>query len=63
MYITQGLHRALQQQPDAVAVRSPTECLTFAQLGNRIARLAGPLRKLGVGRGQRVAKLTNNSAT
>ncbi|MGH8788222.1 MAG: long-chain-fatty-acid--CoA ligase [Cupriavidus necator] len=61
MYITQGLHRALQQQPDAVAVRSPTESLTFAQLGDRIARLAGALRKLGVCEGERVAMLSNNS--
>ncbi len=61
MYMTQGLHRALQQQPDTVAVRSPTESLTFAQLGDRIARLAGALRKLGVSEGERVAMLSNNS--
>lgn len=62
MYITQGLHRSLQQQPDTIAVRAPGESLTFAQFGDRVARLAGGLRQLGIGDGERVAMLSHNSA-
>ncbi|CAG2159291.1 long-chain-fatty-acid--CoA ligase [Cupriavidus numazuensis] len=62
MYMTQGLHRALQQRPGAVAVRCGEHSLTFRQLGARVARLAGGLRHLGVADGERVAMLSLNSA-
>lgn len=61
MYVTQGLHRSLQQQPNAIAVRMPGQSITFAQFGDRVARLAGALRQLGVRDGERVAMLSNNS--
>lgn len=61
MYITQGLHRSLQQRPDEVAVRYLGRGLTFAELGERVARLAGGLRGLGVVTGDRVAMLSLNS--
>ncbi|MGO4155273.1 long-chain-fatty-acid--CoA ligase [Cupriavidus sp. YAF13] len=62
MYMTQGLHRSAQQRPNAVAVRFQDKTLTFAQLHDRVARLAGALRELGVKDGERVAMLSINSA-
>ncbi|MGA4837508.1 non-ribosomal peptide synthetase [Streptomyces sp. G45] len=40
--------------PDRVAIHAPDGSLTFAELSERTARLAGRLRALGVGRGDRV---------
>jgi len=48
MYLTQGLHRAMQLRPQATAIRFMGKTLTFAELGERVARLAGALQKLGV---------------
>ncbi|UVE17112.1 long-chain-fatty-acid--CoA ligase [Pseudomonas sp. LS44] len=62
MYITQGLHRHLQQRPNATAIRFLGRCMTYAELGDRVARLAGALQQLGVARGDRVAMLSLNSA-
>nr|WP_326536094.1 long-chain-fatty-acid--CoA ligase [Pseudorhodoferax sp.] len=62
MYLTQGLHRALQQQPDRIAVRCGDEALTFRALGERVARLAGALHALGLQPGDRVAMLALGSA-
>ncbi len=61
MYLTQGLHRAMQRRPDEVAVRYLGSSQTFTQLGERVARLAGALRDLGVQPGDRVGMLTLNS--
>src|ERR1700759_5243076 len=61
MYITQGLHRSMQQQPNDIAVRYLGSGLTFSQFGARVARLAGALRGLGVAPGERVAMLSPNS--
>ncbi|MBO3277407.1 long-chain-fatty-acid--CoA ligase [Pseudomonas schmalbachii] len=61
MYITQGLHRQLQQNPDAIAIRSPGGDMTYAEFGDRVARLAGALKSMGVGSGERVAMLSINS--
>jgi acyl-CoA synthetase (AMP-forming)/AMP-acid ligase II len=61
MYITQGLHRSMQQQPDEVAVRFEGRGLTFAGFGARVARLAAALRSLGVNDGERVAMFSLNS--
>lgn len=62
MYMTQGLHRALQQFPDKEAVCFEGKRLTYREFGARVARLAGALQKLGVARGERVAFLSFNSA-
>ncbi|MFT4099971.1 MAG: long-chain-fatty-acid--CoA ligase [Burkholderiaceae bacterium] len=62
MYLTQGLHRSLQQRPNEIAVRFQGKGLTFAEYGERVARLAGALRALGVGAGDRVAMYSLNSA-
>ncbi len=61
MYITQGLHRHLQARPDDTAIRFLGRGITYAEFGDRVARLAGALRKLGVASGERVAMLSVNS--
>jgi len=61
MYLTQSLHRALQQQPDRVAVRCADRQRTFREFADRVARLAGALRGLGMRAGDRVAMLSLNS--
>ncbi|SPA54628.1 long-chain-fatty-acid--CoA ligase [Cupriavidus taiwanensis] len=62
MYMTQALHRSMQQRPNAEAVRYMGRSLTYAGLGARVARLAAGLRKLGVQDGDRVAMFSLNSA-
>lgn len=61
MYITQGLHRHMQQRPHATAIRHQGRSTTFAQLGDRVARLAGALKALGLQSGDCVAMLSRNS--
>ncbi|MBO3273799.1 long-chain-fatty-acid--CoA ligase [Pseudomonas schmalbachii] len=61
MYITQGLHRHLQQRPHATAIRYLGRGISYAEFGDRVARLAGALQKLGVASGDRVAMLSANS--
>ena len=61
MQFTQGLHRAVQQRPDAIATICGERQTTFRSLQDRVARLAGALRKLGVREGDRVAMLGFNS--
>ncbi|NEK57070.1 long-chain fatty acid--CoA ligase [Geodermatophilus sabuli] len=61
MNLTQGLHRAVQQHPDDVATVSAGRVRTHAESVDRIARLAGALRELGVTDGARAAILSLNS--
>jgi acyl-CoA synthetase (AMP-forming)/AMP-acid ligase II len=61
MYITQGLHRSLQQTPDAPATIFADRTRTFREQADRVARLAGALRKLGVRDGDRVGVFALNS--
>jgi acyl-CoA synthetase (AMP-forming)/AMP-acid ligase II len=61
MYLTQGLHRAVQQRPDAVATVFGDRVTTFSQQFRRVSGLAGGLREIGVRRGDRVAFLGLNS--
>src|SRR3546814_14813083 len=61
MYLTQGLHRGLQQSPDAVATIFSGRSQTYRKLAARVARLAGGLRKLGIMPGDRIAYLGLNS--
>ena len=61
MYLTQGLHRALQATPNKIATICGERQRTFAEHGERIARFAGALRGLGVEDGDRVAILSLNS--
>ncbi|MFD9891684.1 long-chain fatty acid--CoA ligase [Amycolatopsis sp. NPDC059027] len=61
MYLTQGLHRAVQQTPDAAMTVFGDRKRTFGETADRVARLASALRGLGVGDGDRVAMLALNS--
>ena len=61
MYLTQSLHRALQHTPDAPCTVFGERVRTWRESAERIARLAGALRELGVRRGDRVAMLGLNS--
>lgn len=61
MYITQSLHRLLQQRPDALLTVFADRQSTVRQSADRVARLAGGLQAHGVRRGERVAFLGLNS--
>src|SRR6476620_789046 len=62
MNITQGLRRALQINPHGVAILEGERQIEWAELGERVSRFAGALRKNGVGKGDRVAVLMLNSS-
>ena len=60
MYFTQGLHRSVQREPDALAVVDGDRQLTFAQLESRVSRLAGVFTSCGLEPGDRVGMLATN---
>jgi fatty-acyl-CoA synthase len=53
--------RRARISPDRTALLDPHRSLTYAELADRTARYAGALRRLGVGRGDRVAYLGVNA--
>ena len=55
------LNRALQVAPNSTAYVCGDDTVTYAQFAERCRRLAGMLRERGVGAGDRVAILANNS--
>ncbi|MGO9350738.1 MAG: AMP-binding protein, partial [Mycobacterium sp.] len=61
MYLTQSLHRSLQQNPDRPATVYRDRVRTVAESVDRIARLAAALSDLGVQAGDRVGILALNS--
>ncbi|MGQ7934996.1 long-chain-fatty-acid--CoA ligase [Paraburkholderia sp. D1E] len=61
MYLTQGLHRAMQQKPYAIATVCGNRRHNFAELGERVAKLAGAQQKLGLRPDDRVGILSLNS--
>lgn len=61
MYLTQALQRALQQSPDASFTVFGDRTRTVRESAGRIARLAGALRGLGLGPGDRIGMLALNS--
>jgi len=61
MYLTQGLHRCMQQTPDSRATVFGGRTRTFRALHDRVARLAGALRALGMAPDDRVGMLALNS--
>ena len=61
MNITQGLRRALQVNPEGTATIDGERRRCWREVGDRVARLAGALQRLGIGAGDRVAVLMLNS--
>ncbi len=61
MYLTQSLHRNLQQNPDRPATIYRDRVRTVAESVDRIARLAAALSDVGVQPGDRVGILALNS--
>ena len=55
------LRHALKNAPDKLAVVSGERKFTYAEFGERCERLVAALRALGLGAGDRVAILANNS--
>ncbi|MBV8190741.1 MAG: long-chain fatty acid--CoA ligase [Alphaproteobacteria bacterium] len=60
MSTTYGLHRSLLLNRNGTAIRFEDRSRTWGELGDRVARLAGALRSLGVASGDRVAVLMLN---
>lgn len=61
MQLTQPLHQARLEKPDATALVCGPRRSTFAVLTDRVARLAAVLRAQGLQPGDRVAMLGHNS--
>ena len=61
MNLTQGLHRAVQQDPNGIATVCAGRTRTHAQSVDRISRLAAGLTNCGVEDGERAAILSLNS--
>ena len=62
MYLTQGLHRALQRHPEKIALVHGNTRISFGQLHERVSQLAGVFKSLGIQPGDRVALLAWNSS-
>lgn len=61
MYLTQTLHQAMQHDPERVLTVHGGRTRTVRESAERVARLAGALRGLGVSSGDRVGMLSLNS--
>ena len=61
LYLTQALHRTVQLRPDATATLFQGRRRSYGELGQRVARLAGALQRLGLQPGDRVGLLALNS--
>lgn len=61
MYLTQPLHKAKREHPNDEAVVFGERRHSFAELTDRVARLAGALQDLGMGTGERVGIMALNS--
>src|SRR5271163_4801218 len=60
MSTTFGLHRALQFARNGIATQFEDRQRTWAEVADRVARLAGALQRLDIGKGDRVAILMLN---
>mgnify|MGYP000958546458 CR=1 FL=1 len=61
MNVTHGLRRALQINPNGLAIVCGDRRKTWREVGDRVARLAAGIRALGAQPGDRVAILSMNS--
>ena len=61
MNITHGLRRALQVNPNGLAIVCGERRRNWREIGDRVARLASAIRGLGARDGDRVAVLSMNS--
>ncbi|TDF83856.1 long-chain fatty acid--CoA ligase [Pseudomonas sp. H9] len=61
MYLTQGLHRSLQLNPDWIATTFRGRQRTFRQTGDRVSCLASGLRAVGMEDNDRIGMLALNS--
>ena len=61
MNITHGLRRALQINPNGLAIVCGDRRKNWREVGDRVARLAAGIRSLGAVPGDRVAVLSMNS--
>mgnify|MGYP002634127510 CR=1 FL=1 len=61
MQLIQGLNRAVTTTPGRTATIFRDRSFTWAQVAERIARLAGGLARLGLARGERIAIMALNS--
>ncbi|NOP99421.1 long-chain-fatty-acid--CoA ligase [Mycolicibacterium fortuitum] len=61
MYLTQALHRSVQQTPDAPMTIYDGRVRTFREVAQRVTRFAGALQSVGVQPGDRVGILALNS--
>lgn len=61
MQLTQSLHKAQRECPNAVAVAFGDQQLSFAQFKDRVMRLAAVLQQLGMQPGDRVGMMALNS--
>src|ERR1700728_3340277 len=61
MNVTQGLRRLLQTNTDDLATVFSGRQRTWREIGERVSRMAGGLRSVGVAAGDRVAVLSLNS--
>ena len=61
MYLTQAIHKGLREKPATLAVVAGEQRRTYAELADRVARLAGALRQLGMQPEDRVGMLSLNS--
>ncbi|MEO8006769.1 MAG: AMP-binding protein, partial [Betaproteobacteria bacterium] len=61
MYLTQGLHRAVQTRPERIATICGERQRNYGEYADRVARLASALQQLGMGAGDRVGMLALNS--
>ncbi|MCK5772122.1 long-chain fatty acid--CoA ligase [Algiphilus sp.] len=61
MFLTQLLHKARRERPDATCTVGPDSRRTHAEVADRVARLAAVMRDHGVRPGDRVAMLAANA--
>jgi acyl-CoA synthetase (AMP-forming)/AMP-acid ligase II len=61
VYLTQGLHRSVQHEPQGLATVFHDRQRTWTECAARVARLAAAFLELGVRPGDRIAVLSLNS--